>query len=434
MRSVRPITNCKKAFFILFFIIISGDFLLAQENSPYSRYGLGDVLPSQNILNRSMGGLSVPYYDLQSVNFINPASYAYLRVTTLDIGVDYTSRTIRSTDPPDKFNSKYLIPSYIQLGLPLKKKGFWGMNIGLRPVTRINYNISTRTRVSGIDSVLYNYEGNGGSYQAYLGTGFGNKKLSVGLNAGYMFGNKEYSTKVIFLNDTIQYKNTNSSDSTRFGGLFVNVGVMYRAELSRNTYLRIGANGNYQYTLDAKRSVTRSTFDFNSNAGIVVIDSIYKVVDEKGEIKYPASFGFGFMLEKEDKWMWGAEFNSSLWSNYRYYGEPDLLRNTWTVRAGGQYIPNINSKSYWSRVLYRAGFSFGPDYVDVGQKLNQYLFSFGAGLPVRRSFYTNQYTTINTTFEIGGRGNKNNSVRENIFKVSIGFNLSDIWFNPRKYE
>jgi hypothetical protein len=77
-----------------------------------------------------MGGLSIPYNDLQSVNFVNPASYAYLRVTTLDIGVDYTSRTIRTNQPPQKFNSKYLIPSYINLGLPLKKKGFWGMNIG----------------------------------------------------------------------------------------------------------------------------------------------------------------------------------------------------------------------------------------------------------------------------------------------------------------
>jgi hypothetical protein len=431
---VRPITNCKRAFFALSFILIFTQFLPAQENSPYSRYGLGDILPSQNILNRSMGGISIPYNDLQSVNFVNPASYAYLRVTTLDIGLEYNSRTIRTNEPPQKFNSKYLIPTYINLGLPLKKSGFWGMNIGLRPISRINYNLSTRTRVTGIDSVLYNFIGNGGSYQAFLGTGFGNKKLSFGVNAGYMFGNKQYSTRVVFLNDTIPYKNSNSADTTSFGGLFVNGSVMYKIELKRNMYLRLGANGSIQSKLNASRDITRSSVDFGPNSDVIIIDSVYRATNQKGTIEYPASYGFGVMLEKEDKWMVGAEINASMWSNYTYYGESESLKNSLTVRVGGQFIPDINAKSYWSRVVYRGGFSFGPDYIDLEKKFNQYLFSFGAGFPIRRTYYSNQYTTINTTFEIGGRGNKQNKLSENIFKISVGFNLSDIWFNPRKYE
>jgi hypothetical protein len=55
-------------------------------------------------------------------------------------------------------------------------------------------------------------------------------------------------------------------------------------------------------------------------------------------------------------------------------------------------------------------------------------------LPVRRSFYTNQYTAINAAFEIGQRGNRDNFLRENFWRLSVGFNLSDIWFNPRKYD
>jgi hypothetical protein len=431
---VRPITNCKRAFFALSFILIFTQFLPAQENSPYSRFGLGDILQSQNILNRSMGGLSIPYNDLQSVNFVNPASYAYLRVTTLDIGVEYTSRTIRTSEPPQRFNSKYLIPTYINVGLPLKKKGFWGMNIGLRPISRVNYNLAVRTRITGIDSALYNFVGNGGSYQAFLGTGFGKKNFSVGINAGYMFGNKQYSTRVILINDTIPYKKSNSADTTSFGGLFLNAGLLYKIELKRNTYLRFGATASIKSTLNASRDLSRSTIEFDANSDLLIIDSVFRATNQEGKIEYPSSFGFGFMFEKEDKWMFGAEINSTPWSNYTYFGESESLKNTWTVRLGGQIIPNINSKSYWSRVVYRAGVSYGPDYIDLEKKFNQYLFSFGAGFPIRRTFYTNQYTTINTTFEIGGRGNKNNKLYENIFKVSVGFNLSDIWFNPRKYE
>jgi hypothetical protein len=431
---VRPITNCKRAFFVLSFTLIFAQFLQAQENSPYSRFGLGDILPSQNILNRSMGGLSIPYNDLQSVNFVNPASYAYLRVTTLDIGVEYNSRTIRTNEPPQKFNSKYMIPTYINLGLPLKKKGFWGMNIGLRPISRVNYNLAIRTRIIGIDSALYNFVGNGGSYQAFLGTGFAKKNLSVGINAGYMFGNKQYSTRVILINDTIPYKKSNSADTTSFGGLFLNAGLLYKIELKRNTYLRLGATGSIKSTLNASRDLSRSTIEFDANSDLLVIDSVFRATDQKGKIEYPSSFGFGFMFEKEDKWMFGAEINTSLWSNYTYFGESESLKNNWTVRLGGQIIPNINSKSYWSRVVYRAGVSYGPDYIDLEKKFNQYLFSFGAGFPIRRTFYSNQYTTINTAFEIGGRGNKQNKLYENLFKISVGFNLSDIWFNPRKYE
>jgi hypothetical protein len=381
-----------------------------------------------------MGGLSIPYNDLQSVNFVNPASYAYLRVTTLDIGVDYTSRTIRTSEPPQKFNSKYLIPSYINLGLPLKKKGFWGMNIGLRPISRVNYNLAVRTRIINTDSVLYNFVGNGGSYQAFLGTGFGKKNFSMGINAGYMFGNKQYSTRVIFINDTVPYRKSNSADTTSFGGLFLNAGLLYKIELKRNTYLRLGATASIKSTLNASRDLSRSTIEFDANSDIIVIDSVFRATNQEGKIEYPSSFGFGFMFEKEDKWMFGAEINSTPWSNYTYFGESESLKNTWTVRLGGQIIPNINSKSYWSRVVYRAGVSYGPDFIDLEKKFNQYLFSFGAGFPIRRTFYTNQYTTINTAFEIGGRGNKNNKLYENIFKISVGFNLSDIWFNPRKYE
>jgi hypothetical protein len=123
-----------------------------------------------------------------------------------------------------------------------------------------------------------------------------------------------------------------------------------------------------------------------------------------------------------------------MWASYRYYGQPDNLKNSWTIRAGGQLIPNATGKSYWTRVAYRAGFSFGPDPVDLGKKLNQYLVTFGTALPVRRSFYTNQYTTINLAIEAGARGNKNNEIRESIFRMSVGMNLSDIWFNPRKYD
>ena len=49
--------------------------VFSQDNSPYSRYGLGDIVPSTNVTGRGMGGISAGYNDILSINFNNPASY-----------------------------------------------------------------------------------------------------------------------------------------------------------------------------------------------------------------------------------------------------------------------------------------------------------------------------------------------------------------------
>lgn len=406
---------------------------MAQENSPYSRYGLGDLTPSQNNLNRAMGGLSAAYSNIQSVNFTNPASYAFLKITSYDIGLDYSSRTLRTINPPKSFTSSYLIPSYFQLGLPLSKKNNWGMNIGLRPISRINYDIAIRTRTP-IDSVRYGYVGNGGSYQAYTGMGFGTKNFTVGFNVGYMFGNKEYNTRVSFVSDTITYKMSNSTDTTRFGGIFYNAGFQYKFNISKTTSVKLGAFSNFKTELSAIRNISRETINFSNTNGVQTIDSVYHGTDEKGTIIYPASWGAGFSIDRENSWMIGAEFNKAKWNDYRYYGKTDFMSNTWTMRLGGQFVPNYKGEGYWSKVAYRLGFSFGPENIKLNNTVRQKTFSFGTGLPVRRNVYTNQYTVINTAFELSYRGNKTNDLKESIFRISLGLNLGDIWFNKPKYQ
>ncbi len=405
----------------------------AQENSPYSRYGLGDIIPAQNILNRAIGGLSTAYADVQSMNFSNPASYAEIKLTTFDVGLDYSSRTLKSGNPPRSFKSAYLIPSYFQIGLPISKKKNIGMNIGLRPLTRINYDITRSTR-NAIDSLQYNFKGSGGSYQAFTGVGFGIKSLRVGINAGYMFGNKQYNTRVAFMNDSIDYKKTNSSDTTRFGGLFFNMGVQYRRKLNSKTILRLGVSGNIQTTMKAKRDINRETYLNDINVGIVTLDSVYQKLNEEGSIIYPASWSAGFMISSGESLIFGGELNLGNWEQYRYYGMADNLVKNWTIRLGAQVTPSLTSTNYWKRVSYRVGTSFGPDHIKINNTIPQYIISFGAGLPVRRNAYTNQYTTVNTSFEIGMKGNKTNEIRENIFRLSLGFNLSDIWFTKPKYQ
>src|SRR5215204_2426995 len=70
----RRITTAKTICTVLF---LSGfQTVFSQENSPYSRYGLGDIVPNTNVISRGMGGISAGYSDVLSINYNNPASFS----------------------------------------------------------------------------------------------------------------------------------------------------------------------------------------------------------------------------------------------------------------------------------------------------------------------------------------------------------------------
>ncbi|MET0243667.1 MAG: hypothetical protein ABW174_09365 [Flavitalea sp.] len=407
------------------------------ENSPYSRYGIGDLLPSQNIINRGMGGQSAAYGDYQSVNFANPASYSRIKATILDVGLEVNSRTLRTTNPPSKFSNASPNISYLLLGIPLSRKRDFGMALGLKPISRISYKIERNERLSSgsiNDSINTLFEGNGGAYEVFTGVGFGIKNFRVGINAGYLFGSKDYSSRRSFINDSVNYYRANFQTKSNYGGLFVNAGLQYSVKIAKTTRLHLGAFGNLKQTLNATRDVIHETYSPQEN-GPVRIDSVSVVNGQSGKVYYPSSFGGGIMFEKENKWMIGADFEQAKWGDdYRFFGEPDQVQNSWKFHVGGQIVPNAtNPKSYWNRVAYRAGFNYGTDYVNVDSELPTYTVSFGFGLPMRPPAYTRQFAIINLALEYGRRGDKNSVIRENFFRIALGLNLSDIWFQKKKY-
>ena len=430
----------------LVFTLLFSITAVAQENSPYSRYGLGDISPSQNIVNRGMGGISAGFADFKTVNFINPASYASLSLSTFDFGIEVDTRTLKSISPAEKFTSTNLIISYVQLGLPIKlkkanKKGiFLGMNMGLRPVSKISYKIYALGPIQpgAQDSVFSLYEGSGGVNEAMLGFGLKIKKFSIGFNSGYRFGNKTYSTKVSISNDTVFHYPSNTSNKTNFGAVFINGGLQYEMKFKNNSILRLGAYGALSQKMNGSQELKIETVSYDANGGIYRIDSVYQKSAD-GTVEYPTSFGAGFLFQDGgNHWSWGADYEKTLWNKYQFFDQKDKVQDSWKVRAGIEYLPaSINTpvKKYFQFVKYRAGFYYGTDYVNLGTKLPEYGFTFGAAFPlkIRRAYYETQTSFLNTAFEIGSRGNKQSNLRESIFRISVGFSLSDLWFNRSKY-
>ena len=430
-------------FTLLFCICTAAD---AQENSPYSRYGLGDIAPSQNILNRGMGGISAGFADYKTVNSINPASYGSLVLSTFDFGFEVDTRTLKSISPAEKFTSTNLVISYVQLGLPIKlkkanKKGiFLGMNMGLRPVSKINYKIYSIGAIQpgARDSMLTMYEGSGGVNEAMLGFGLKIKSLSIGFNGGYRFANKSYSTKLSVVNDTVFHYPSNTANKTNFSALFLNAGAQYEIKFKNKSIVRLGAYGALSQKMNGTQESTVQTVSYDADGGIYKVDSVYQKSAD-GKVVYPASFAVGFMYEDSSHhWSFGADYEKTFWNKYQFFDQKDKVQDSWKVRAGIEYLPaSINTpvKKYFQFVKYRAGFYYGSDYVNLGTKLPEYGFTFGAGFPlkIRRAYYETQTSFLNTAIEIGSRGNKNSNLRESIFRISVGLSLSDLWFNRSKY-
>jgi hypothetical protein len=446
-------TNRKANLLVLFSLSTLVSF--AQENSPYSRYGMGDLVPNQSIASRSMGGISTAVIDFfpigrvsTGLNISNPASLGYLNSTVFDFGVELDRRTLRSNTSPSKYSANNLIISYLQLGLPLtttkmaKKGNSMGVSFGLKPVSKVNYKILATQRLTGIDSVATLFEGTGGINQVNVSTGIKLKNFSFGVTGAYNFGNKETNTKREFINDTVTtYASSNSDVKTVFGGLSLSIGSQYAFKFKDTSTLIIGFNANLKHNLNGKKDQLDETFLFDANGATVNIDTAYSKNDLSGKISMPSNYTIGFTYsDKNSHWLVGSDFTTAQWANYRNYGVADALKNSSKIHIGAQYFPakiNTPASKYWQFVKYRAGFYYGNDYVNLGTKRPDYGFTFGTAMPLTslRRFGGSEFVLLNTGIEIGQRGSKQNqSLREGVFRMNFGVAIStSSWFQKRKY-
>ncbi|HWB27926.1 MAG TPA: hypothetical protein VG738_20780 [Chitinophagaceae bacterium] len=439
------------------FILLSFVPAMAQENSPFSRYGLGDLYPQQPVATRAMGGVSAAYSNPQAINTINPASYGNIPIVTFDVGITIDQRTLKSSTPPSTYNSANFLPSYVVFAVPLNRAKGWGGAFGVKPAARINYSVENISRTS-VDSLQKLYQGNGGLTQGFIGVGkrwgrINGTNFSLGLNVGYEFGRRETNNIINYVDSTTPYVKSNYGTTTAYSGFFFNPGAQLSINLGTQTdkvtkirqsyVLHLGAAATLKHELTGSMNTIIETFDYDVNGAMVPIDTISMQNSLSGKIKMPLNYVAGFMLSNMltdytlNKWSIAADYSAGKWSEYRFYGQQDQVMDNWMVHAGAEFVPDPFSSGLWSRSTYHLGFYTGKDYINAdGNGYNVKAITFGLGFALKRyrGQYDNQQTLINTSFEIGKRGSSINNITENFFKFSVGFSLSDIWFIKRKYD
>lgn len=448
--------------FLLAFLLLGCTLVRAQENSPFSRYGLGDLYPQQSIPARAMGGLSAAYVEQSlifpvPINTANPASYGFINRITFDVGISIDQRNLRSASPALTYSSANFLPSYVILGVPLNAAKGWGAAFGIKPVSRINYSVEELIPNDNADTLQKLHQGNGGLTQGFIGLSkrwgrLDKTNFSLGFNFGYEFGRKQVSNIINYI-DSTPFVKSNYENTTAYSGVSFNPGFMLgipfgnkinkTTKIRTNYMLRLGASATLQHQLTGSQDNIVESFQYDANGAIVPIDTIKLENDIPGKIKIPLTYTAGFMLSQmlsdygTNKWSLGVDYTAGKWSEYRFYGQGDQVIDNYMIHAGASYQPDLFSPNLFGRSIYRIGFYTGKNAINAdGNEFKERAVTFGLGFVLRkyRGQYDNQGTLINTAFEIGKRGTSVNNVTENYFKLSVGLSLSDLWFIKRKYE
>ena len=413
-----------KQLFRLFFLFFSYG-VLAQNisNSPYSRFGVGDLQSNSSAVYSSMGGVGIAINNPRSINIKNPASYAWVfkQQFTLEAGLAHQTNLL-STNTIDQITNATKF-NYLKMGFPVTR--WWGSSFGLIPFSEKAYSFEDYNEV---ENVRYTFEGNGGISNFYFGNGFRpHKNISFGVNFNYLFGSIVTSRKAVF--DDSSYLNAKAEEETIINGLHYDFGLLLFKDLKR-WKINLGFTFDNGSTIDAEQNLFTQTFRVNGT-GELLEDTVQYIRLDKGELVLPSSMGYGFSLVN-DKWLIAADFQIKNWTEYQLFGQSDNLQNSSILSVGAEYIPDSKAiNNYFKMIRYRVGFYNGKSYLNLRQQsIDRSAVTIGVGLPLKRS-----NTLVNLSTEIGQSGTTdNNLIKQSFVNFKIGFVLSDVWFIKRKYD
>ncbi|WP_047416689.1 membrane protein [Cellulophaga sp. Hel_I_12] len=396
------------------------------SSSPYSYFGLGDIIASGTVDNQMMGGISM-HADSIHINLKNPAAYSQLRLTTYAAGISH--KRLGYTSATSKENSTLTNLDYLSIGVPLSSR--MGMGFGLMPFSSVGYNIESSTTDANETTLSNEYSGDGGLNRVYLSLGYKIlENLSVGATVNYNFG-------------TINNRRVQSSSDVQFGtldrresklsGYDFNYSLNYTPKLNDKYRLYSSLAFDTQVNLNAENQQSLGSFSRINGQEIEVFEVDLQAEGlNRADVRIPTIATLGLGMGEDLKWFVGAEYSFQSLTDYKndffqvdnlQYGEAS------TFAVGGYYIPDYSSfTNYFNRVVYRAGLRYADTGMVINnESINDFGITFGTGLPLK------DFSNLNIGFEFGQRGTIDAGlIKENYFKFNIGLSLNAEWFYKRK--
>lgn len=421
------------------FVLGSTGVISAQSdtNSPYTRYGLGQLSDQSFGHSKAMGGIGYALRNGNHINPTNPASYTAVDSLTFLLDVGFGLKNSNYTEGNVKTNAKNASFDYIAMQFRLWER--MGMTVGFLPFSSIGYNLSTSTPLSNVNggesdvTQTTTYQGEGGLHQLFGGLGFKIlKNFSIGVNASYIYGNVIHRTTSAFSNaaDASIVSNETSIKSYK-----LDFGMQYAQKLSELDYLIIGATYNMGHDLNAKTTKSIQMAEIGSNGSSIIgsNSNFYR-----GGFSLPHMYGAGVAYNHGGILTVGADYTFQQWSKAKYDNNQNYYNNVSRIALGGEYIPRPLSKNFLKRTHYRFGAYYSTPYtktftsngfVDGGR---EYGVSMGFGFPLylyqRRSMLNISGQYVHVAPKTPGM------LTENRLQINIGLTFNERWFMKWKVE
>ncbi|WP_258543774.1 hypothetical protein [Parvicella tangerina] len=430
-----------------------------QNSSPYTRFGIGEQVPMITSPYIGLGGSSVALAkegdltqvrlaEFHHINVSNPATYASVLKHTpvFDCGVMGKASFMKS----DKgtYNQTTVALRNFALLLPVAKKT--GVVFGLMPYSTTGYDINEFDPNEG-DTITYNYAGMGSVNRLFIGAGQqlinrgDSIRLSIGVNASFLFGTIQRDRKIEFQDAT--FYNSHVKNKLLIRGFSMDYGLHYYERINKNISYQIGLTANLGNQVRAYQDFFAYTYTLNNIQEEEVSDTTNFYTDNRGHIKLPKSFAIGGAVTLKERVTLTAQFEMADFQNYYEYFDStetayEELAQMQKFAFGVNILPKkgMNFKDVHAIQLssYQLGFHYGyTPYRSNDIHLKQYGIAFGITMPMLSSTST---SSLSLGFELGKLGTTENGlIEDNYLKFNVGLSLSpnakyDRWFWKRLYD
>ena len=418
-------------------LLFNGAELLGQKNtnSPYSRFGLGEMSKNGFEKSRALGGIGVGMRDNDQINYLNPASYT--AVDTLSFMFNFGLRSGRTSYQTNNMSDDNVTINFDHLAIAFPITKWWKTSFGVMPFSSVGYSIEETGFIQNNEAVDYFYEGVGGFNQVYLGTAFNPfGGLNFGFNAFYLFGSLDLSRTLQFPNNT-EYSVSRLDQRLIIHDFTYQIGLQYTHTFAEDYTVTLGGIYNLKSAVSADNTYTsRNFFDGTevpiNDSTIIGTEFIIQELSNEGKLDIPSRYGLGFTFRYNNMLLVGFDYYAQDWTNSSFFGQKQPLTNSNSIHTGIEITPNPEAfRGYHKRIHYRVGGHYENSYLMLrGEQLKDYGISFGVGLP-----FKNTKTSFNFAVDMGKRGTLNNNlIQENYMFFSFSVTLHDFWFLKRKFD
>ena len=412
---------------------------LAQSgtNSPYSQYGIGALSDQGNSFNRGMNGVGLWLRPHNQINYLNPASYSAVDSLTFIFDAGLSLQLTNFKEGKVSKNARNADFEYAVGGFRAARN--LGVAFGILPISNIGYNYSNTGSVQREDALTTTtysnaYSGTGGLHEVFLGVGWSPYKgISVGVNGGYLWG--EIDRNVANSYSDGYAKSLKKNQYCTISNYKLDFGVQYQHELNDKDVLTVGATYGLGHSLHADPTLSI----MSASAQTAVYDTTEFVAHDG--IDFPAQIAAGVSYTHGTKWTVALDYTLQQWANAKYpqdngngyVAKTGLFKDSHKVNAGFEYCQNTEGRSFLSRIRYRFGAGYSTPYIKIGEKdgPSQLSVSAGVGIPIVNVYNNRSMLNVSAQWV---RNDASGFIKENTFRINVGFTFNERWFAKWKFE